>query len=76
VGHGEVDLAPGNAAAIGLIQFQEISLLEADIAKAGRRRQGAGVGNVLGVEVDAEEAGLGIVGSLQAKVNALAAAEL
>ena len=34
------------------------------------------MGDVLGVEVDAEEAGLGIVGGLQAELHALAAAEL
>ena len=34
------------------------------------------MGDVLGVEVDAEEVGLGIVRRLQAEVVALAAAEL
>ena len=76
MGHGEVDLAPGNAAVIGLNQLQEISLLEMDIGEPGRRRQGTGVGDVLGVEIDAQEAGLGIVRRLQAEVEARAAAEL
>lgn len=34
------------------------------------------MGDVLGVEVDAEEAGLGIVRRLQAEVEALAASQL
>ena len=76
VGHGEVERAPGNAAASGLLQLQEIGLLEADILQAARRRQRAGMGDMLGVEVDAEEASLGIVGGLQAELHALAAAEL
>ena len=76
MGHGEVEFAPGHAAASGLLQLQKIGLLETHVAQAGGRRQGAGVGDVLGVEVDAEEVGLGIVRRLQAELHALAAAEL
>ena len=76
MGHGEVEFAPGHAAASGLLQLQKIGLLETHVAQAGGRRQGAGVGDVLGVEVDAEEAGLGIVRRLQAEVVALATTEL
>ena len=64
MGHGEIKVAPSNHAACGLLQLQKIGLLKAHIRQAAGRRQGACMGDVLGVEVDAEKACLGIVGGL------------
>ena len=78
VGHHDVDGPPVDAPGRGGagLQIEEVGLEEGDVGQPRGCGQGAAVGDVVGVEVDAQEVGLGVVGGLQAQVEALAAAQL